>query len=247
MVLLHLAFVLTLITTGVTRASFPIQDLRHLQNNDLSSADHKVWHGVQSFLTEYTWPHRKTLKEFIDRALADDRISFSSDCSRALHLFSDSIASDSKWAFQGQFSCPLDRVFSLYFSPNHKVTLTNAVVIITVLDSWGKMRPGLLFGEYTDFGKWDQCLAVSHEVKDITFKGKFCVFEFDWPLPSKGLQKLLAHNFTGSWIQNLINDADSFMFQQISNSICVPSACPAIEIEKAIQICTYPIRLILCF
>lgn len=102
------------------------------------------------------------------------------------------------------------------------------------------MRPGLLFGEYTDFGKWDQCLAVEQRLHDFTIKGKFCVYELHWQLPaSKELQTALISNFSDSWIQNLIRDADAFKFQQISNSICIPSVCSAEEIEEASHVCTF--------
>ena len=118
-----------------------------------------------------------------------------------------------------------------------------SITVKTVLDSWGKMKPGLMFGEYTDFGKWDQCIAVRHKEDDTMIKGKFCVFELHWQLPAnKTVKASLEKNFTGSWIQKLIMDADSFLFQQISNSICVPSTCTANELEAAIQICMYPIH-----
>ena len=66
------------------------------------SADERIWKRLQSFLTDYTWPQRKPIKSFIDRSLSDDRIAYSDECSRALHLFSRSIDSDAKWAFQGK-------------------------------------------------------------------------------------------------------------------------------------------------
>lgn len=109
------------------------------------------------------------------------------------------------------------------------------------------MRPGLLSGEYTDFGKWDQCLAVDHQLQDFTFRGKYCVYELHWQLPaSKELQKALISNFTGAWIQNLIVDADAFKFQQISNSICIPFDCTPEEIEETSHVCTFAVRAICC-
>ena len=114
------------------------------------------------------------------------------------------------------------------------------------------MRPGLLFGEYTDFGKWDQCLAVDQEVDGLRMRGKFCVYELHWRLPeSKEVHRSLVRNFTGQWIQNLIIDADSLRFQQISNSICIPSVCSAQEVEQAIQAstscCLFPLFVSLSF
>ena len=107
------------------------------------------------------------------------------------------------------------------------------------LDSWGKMRPGLLHGEYSDFGHWNQCIQVKHTDTDREIRGKYCLYELDWNLPrDSNVQMSLAQNFSDSWIQSLIIDSDAFRFQRISNSICVPDACSLAEIQSAIHVCT---------
>lgn len=110
-----------------------------------------------------------------------------------------------------------------------------------VFDSFGKMRPGFLTGEYTDFGKWDQCLNVDDRLGDQKlFQGKFCVYELKWPLPkTKSHEESLRRTYSREWIHTLIKDSDSFRFQAVSNSICVPSVCGRHELQNAIQFCEY--------
>ena len=103
------------------------------------------------------------------------------------------------------------------------------------------MRPGFLSGEYTDFGKWDECVSINNVIGDKSlFQGKFCVYELNWPLPkTREEESRLRSNFSNHWVQTLIKDSDSFRFQPVSNSLCLPSVCSKQEIQSAIQFCEY--------
>jgi hypothetical protein len=101
------------------------------------------------------------------------------------------------------------------------------------------MKPGFLSGEYTDFGKWDQCVNINDKIGDRKmFQGMFCVYELRWDLPkTKNEEEKLRRIYSRQWINGLIKDSDSFRFQAVSNSFCVPSVCEKHELRDAIQFC----------
>lgn len=118
--------------------------------------------------------------------------------------------------------------------------LTILLHLLSVLDSWSKSRPGLLSGEYADFGHWDQCLkTVLHEpfiTEQVT--GKYCLYHLSWPLhDSYEEDKASVSRHNSSWIRHLIDDSNAFRFAKVAAATCIPSTCTRQELQSIVDAC----------
>ncbi|XP_077296659.1 nose resistant to fluoxetine protein 6-like [Arctopsyche grandis] len=107
---------------------------------------------------------------------------------------------------------------------------------IIMLDSYGKIPPGLLSLNIQSYGQFDQCLSIDHFYRnDRLIKGKYCVAKI--PIPKiksiynelsriANLRNILPKN-NGSRL--LANDA--FGRQSLIMAICLPHTCKMDEIE----------------
>lgn len=112
------------------------------------------------------------------------------------------------------------------------------------MDSMAKMRPGFMSGEYTDYGKYDQCLDVAYNKKGTKFVGKYCLYAMNWPLPENDdeIEELKAA-LNETWMEGFSNDIALFRMVPITNSLCFPSVCSKDEIQTAVQFCKLYFRL----
>lgn len=82
-----------------------------------------------------------------------------------------------------------------------------------VLDSWGKIPSGLLKGSLSEFGNYDECLAIEVENDfDVDAKnmfGKFCLIEVNPPLPSPGKDRITFRkkilNYSNTDLENTVS------------------------------------------
>lgn len=42
-------------------------------------------------------------------------------------------------------------------------------------DAWGSKPSGLLYGNFYDFGNFDECLKINTQINGTTIKGKYCL------------------------------------------------------------------------
>ena len=111
---------------------------------------------------------------------------------------------------------------------------------VTVLDSWSKVRPGLLSGEYADLGHWDQCVStVLHENwKSEQVTGQYCLYHLSWPLhESYEEDRAAVSRHSSSWIRHLIDDSDAFRFAKVAAATCIPSTCTRHELQSMVDAC----------
>lgn len=59
----------------------------------------------------------------------------------------------------------------------HKITHQN-IIIIAVIDTWGKVPTGLLSGNSYDFGHYDQCVDLAYQVAQDVIEGQHCQLPF---------------------------------------------------------------------
>lgn len=110
-----------------------------------------------------------------------------------------------------------------------------------LLDSWGKLPPGLLFGALTDFGSYSECQSVVEDVKQIFGKNgrylspHYCIIDYRPFVPSVA-HKISSFDSTpdflnltekDSIVQHLANYTHVFLQHTIRIGICVPSSCNA--------------------
>ncbi|KAH8295940.1 hypothetical protein KR018_006480, partial [Drosophila ironensis] len=88
---------------------------------------------------------------------------------------------------------------------------------LMLLDAWGSIPSGFLYGNRIDFGNYDQCLWVNKAISDTRrIKGKYCLLK----LP---IAKWMGFN------------AELLDYVSMRIAMCFPSSCPAAVIETLMQ------------
>ncbi|XP_055844711.1 nose resistant to fluoxetine protein 6-like isoform X2 [Episyrphus balteatus] len=105
-----------------------------------------------------------------------------------------------------------------------------------VLDSWGKLPSGILYGHFTDLGNYDQCVRTSVILKEGNqpTKGQYCFASF--PILSliqttpkedlKNVRDLSLNSALGDALKSLLS---------IKLGICIPDSCDAKLITSIFQ------------
>lgn len=113
-----------------------------------------------------------------------------------------------------------------------------------MLDSWSKVSPGFLSGQYVDFGHWEQCIETTMQSNTLHATGQYCLYHLSWPLLNsirEDLQAFNRHNDT--WIKHLIADSDAFRFAKVAGATCLPSTCSRDEIQSIVHKCKFSLTL----
>jgi hypothetical protein len=108
-------------------------------------------------------------------------------------------------------------------------------------NTWGKFPPtGILEGTVTDFGDYDQCLAI--EPNEVIGKSQYCLIDISLPLPKPmPIHQNFFHNvnvlpqFVNTSKSNvfvkLSKDASFFYWIFIRRGICTPNKCTQSDIK----------------
>lgn len=95
----------------------------------------------------------------------------------------------------------------------------------SLIDSSGKVPPGLLDGTVTSFGDFDQCLAVSARTPN-SFSGKYCPVKF-LPHVDRKTQEL------DLFVENKI---PIFEYYTLHVGLCVPSTCSESDVFQIFNV-----------
>ncbi|KAH8241177.1 hypothetical protein KR032_001434 [Drosophila birchii] len=85
---------------------------------------------------------------------------------------------------------------------------------LKMIDSWGSLPSGLLYGTFYDLGNFDECLKIHEEISSSqTIKGKYC--------------------FLAVPLKNVIDTGiDALETMQVKMATCFPASCSATQMEK---------------
>ncbi|KAL7744528.1 hypothetical protein ACLKA6_017050 [Drosophila palustris] len=89
---------------------------------------------------------------------------------------------------------------------------------LKMLDSWGRLPAGLLYGNLKDLGNYDECLRVNHAIATTgqTLRGKYCS------------AKLLSSSMLGSEMAILGS-------LSIQTAVCLPASCTGQHMETLLR------------
>ncbi|GBN67188.1 hypothetical protein AVEN_121900-1, partial [Araneus ventricosus] len=114
------------------------------------------------------------------------------------------------------------------------------------LDASAKLPSGVLDGTLTDFGDYDQCLAVEKldNKKKVQFTGQYCVVEAAPLLPSKPHRVqfktvvLDVTNFThpDSVLADFASNANMFYLMKLRLGLCLPSTCSVSDVQEVAKL-----------
>lgn len=87
-----------------------------------------------------------------------------------------------------------------------------------VIDSWGRLPAGILYGNLKDLGNYDECLRVNHAIATSgqKLRGKYC------------FAKILSGSMMGP-------DAGALSGMSISTAVCFPAACSGQNIDTLLR------------
>ena len=103
---------------------------------------------------------------------------------------------------------------------------------VSVWDANGRWPSGLLSGSFSDFGDYDQCLAIKKTDNKFEIGGKYCFLELRPPEPVLPVS-LNTTKYRDTYYEAVINywvKMDGF--GPISNGICLPSLCSDGELQE---------------
>lgn len=106
-----------------------------------------------------------------------------------------------------------------------------------MLDANGRLiRPGFLSGTITDFGDYDQCLAIDYsdsKSDNIRIYGKYCLLNIRPPIPPANKQiNYTKTSYENRWPSKWFGDPRYRFYYRITNAVCFPSQCHRKEIES---------------
>ncbi|KAH8278498.1 hypothetical protein KR018_004098, partial [Drosophila ironensis] len=85
---------------------------------------------------------------------------------------------------------------------------------LKMIDAWGSVPSGLLYGNFYDLGNFDECLKISQQVTgDLSIQGKYC--------------------FLSASIGGLLG-IEALKAKPVNVGTCFPSSCSAAEIEPLV-------------
>lgn len=130
----------------------------------------------------------------------------------------------------------------LSLSPYLCLDLYVLSLIYLVVDSWARFPfSGLLDGTNSDYGEYDQCLAISHREDDLTIDGMHCMALLSLPLPAEP-KKLSFHNpiIQLNWtepmdslFQRLVQNVNLFYITKgFRLGVCLPNTCSAHDLQS---------------
>lgn len=95
-----------------------------------------------------------------------------------------------------------------------------------MVDSWGKIPPGILNGDLYDLGDFDQCMAASHHINDIsgTFDGQFCLAQIQTPMPDN--QNEIVQNLRELYGEKAFRDGTNMLPNALRNGLRMVSNTP---------------------
>ena len=129
---------------------------------------------------------------------------------------------------------------------------------LRMLDSFGKIPSGVVYGRFASPGDYEECLSVQVDdklyrdvAKNVTekyaFHGKYCLLDFRLPMPKKPENKLLSIHesvldFNNTEIGKLYPEAvgnfSTFasVFYDVGylHAFCLPSSCDVFDLTKSI-------------
>ncbi|XP_034490672.1 nose resistant to fluoxetine protein 6-like [Drosophila innubila] len=95
---------------------------------------------------------------------------------------------------------------------------SGSIWALRMIDSWGRLPAGLLYGNLKDLGNFDECIRVNREVASTghTLRGKYC--------PAK----LISGKMLGP-------DMPLVGFLSIQTAVCFPASCTGQHIETLLR------------
>ncbi|RWS31087.1 Nose resistant to fluoxetine protein 6-like protein [Leptotrombidium deliense] len=126
-------------------------------------------------------------------------------------------------------------------------TLILQIRLINMIDATASpLSHGLLSGTITNFGSFDQCLAVKSPTDEVTkqkIAGKYCVVKYALPLPprpDKLTMQTQVFNFKGTewegtFIETFTKFAQVFYERFGRFGVCVPSTCTKRDIQQMLD------------
>lgn len=105
-----------------------------------------------------------------------------------------------------------------------------------MLESNGRLPIGLMSGTVTNYGEYDQCIAINAINDGYQFSGKYCFLYLKPPLPSDMFTPISVNGskYENTWIDTKIVKPGR-LYGKISNGICVPSVCTNSELTLLVK------------
>ncbi|KAI1304131.1 hypothetical protein HDE_01982 [Halotydeus destructor] len=163
------------------------------------------WAIIGHFYNDFAWPHRRTIIDYVGRALAEKKLKLNADCKRSLQLFKTGLEESTLWAFEVMDSMAKMRPG---FLSGEYGDFGKWDECIEVNYDDNQLKFG---GQY--------CLYQMH---------------FPQPVDKAEAVKLLDH-FNGTWMEDIVRHNELFRVVPVTNSLCFPSVCSRTEIQSAIQ------------
>lgn len=87
-----------------------------------------------------------------------------------------------------------------------------------MIDSWGRLPAGILYGNRKDLGNFDECIRVNQLVASTghSLRGKYC------------MAKLLSGNMLGG-------NAGALGMLSVQTAICMPASCTGEHMETLLR------------
>jgi len=116
-------------------------------------------------------------------------------------------------------------------------------------NSWGKFPPsGVIEGTVTDFGDYDQCLAI--KPNEVIGESQYCLIDISLPLPKPmpihqnffhkvDVLPQFVNKMENNIFVKLAEDASFFYWFYIRLGICIPNKCSKSDVKALAQKCKY--------
>ncbi|XP_030568502.1 nose resistant to fluoxetine protein 6-like [Drosophila novamexicana] len=95
---------------------------------------------------------------------------------------------------------------------------TGSIWALRMIDSWGRLPAGILYGNRKDLGNFDECIRVNQLVASTghSLRGKYC------------MAKLLSGNMLGG-------NAGALGMLSVQTAICLPASCTSEHMETLLR------------
>ncbi|OTF79825.1 Acyltransferase-like protein [Euroglyphus maynei] len=105
-----------------------------------------------------------------------------------------------------------------------------------MFDASGRIvRPGFMSGTITDYGDYDQCMAIDyHDIgSDERIQARYCLMTIRLPIPPANKRIDFKHTrYENGWPSKWWNDPRYRFYYRIVSALCLPSNCQRNEIEQ---------------
>lgn len=104
-----------------------------------------------------------------------------------------------------------------------------------MINSNGRLiNSGFLSGTITDYGDFDQCIAIDHrDISGTRIHGQYCLMSLRLPIASSDVEiDFNGTRYENSWASKRFDKIRHRFFHRIVSALCFPSQCRSDEIQS---------------